>query len=754
LSSVAELAAERKHKQDLILAQATTLEDQYDRLQDAYAEQQIAHVDLQKNMEELTVLHHLTRTISSTLHLDDLIGRALPLVTKKMHLDRIAVLLVDQERRVLKGTRFVGGDVSPELAGALDMCELPLGDERSLLYPILRERRPMLLAGDLDRLADLSGDSPAEGRQFLAAPLIAKGQVEGILVADNARSSREISSGDIEVFATMGSEIAVAVENARLYEQLELHTHTLEQRVKERTAELAQAVEEAKEANAAKSRFLANMSHELRTPLNAIIGYSEMLQEEAEDLGQAVFIPDLQRINAAGKHLLALISDILDLSKIEAGRLELYLERFDIGEMIKEIVGTSEPLVKKKSNVLEVLSPPGLGFMFADLTRVRQCLFNLISNAAKFTENGSIKFRVARDTRDGSDWIIFAVSDTGIGMNEEQIGKLFRPFSQADLATTRKFGGTGLGLAITRHFCRMMGGEIQVDSEPGKGSRFTILLPAEVVGTGPAQDGAFRQRPAAGIVAEGPPGASTVLVIDDDPSACDMLCRVFREAGFRVACATDGARGLQLARELLPEAITLDVIMPGIDGWAVLSSLKADPITASIPVFMVTISQDMEKGYSLGATEYLSKPVEKSKLLALVRNCRRDDPAPILIVEDDPSMRKLVRTILQKEGYAVREAENGLAGLQRIEEEIPQLIILDLMMPEMNGFEMLAEMRRDVRLPAIPTIVVTSKDLSPEERNLLNGHVEKVLRKGSLGRAQLLKEIEGRVTARIGKRKG
>jgi signal transduction histidine kinase/CheY-like chemotaxis protein len=507
--------------------------------------------------------------------------------------------------------------------------------------------------------------------------------------------------------------------------------------------ELAEARDAALEATRLKSEFLANMSHELRTPLNAIIGYSEILAEEAEDSGRESDLADLQKIRSAGKHLLALINDVLDLSKIEAGKMEVHLETVDVAPMLQDVVSTITPLVAKNENRLEVRCPEGLGALRADLTKLRQALFNLLSNACKFTSGGVITLAVERETTDGADWLHFAVSDTGIGISTEQMKKLFQAFSQADSSTSKKYGGTGLGLVLSRRFCQMMGGDITVESAPEAGSTFTIHLPV---------DGIPRKVPpqAEGTVAA-PSTRPTVLVIDDDPAARDLMQRFLDQQGLHMVGAASGEEGLRLAKALRPSVITLDVLMPEMDGWAVLTALKSDPELASIPVIMATFLDEENMGFALGATDFLTKPINREHLARLLQKYRRaHPPGQVLVVEDHADLRELTRRMLEQEGCVVAEAENGRVALERVAENRPELIVLDLMMPEMDGFSFIEALRQNEAWRSIPIVVVTAKDLTVEDRQRLNGYVQYIIHKGSRVREELLQELGDRITACLG----
>jgi len=608
-------------------------------------------------------------------------------------------------------------------------------------YRILVPRESSLTDGD-DVLTTASRSFSLERGVGVRRELTGRRRDESMFQAEISISA--VATGDTHTYTVVLRDIT---ERKIAEQQIRLMNEQLESRVQERTAELLEAnhtLEQARDAalegSRAKDAFLRNMSHELRTPLNVIDGYTRDLMEDAQDDDTKQVLGNIARASA---HLIEVIEDILDMGKIEAGKLDLLPEEFRLQPLIEQVGEMFVPLMRTKSNQFELKCQGDLGTVRLDRKRVKQVLLNLLGNANKFTDRGRITLQVFRTPQGDQDWLEFRVIDTGRGMKQDEVKRLFQPFYQADSSTTRKHQGTGLGLAISRRLCNLMGGDISVTSDFGNGSVFTIRIPARL------REGEIRP-----TVSRTPPRVETpaqttgnlIIVIDDDPSTRDLMERFLGKEGYHIRTAATGEEGLALVREARPLAIVLDALLPGIDGWAVLAALKSDPKTAGIPIIMATILDDAKRGYALGATDYITKPVDWQRLSYLLSAHRiHQGTAPVLVIEDDVTTREMIVRMLKRQGWRTLEASNGREGLQRLEQETPALVLLDLMMPEMDGFEFVQAIREQPKWALLPVVVVTAADLTDIDRTRLNGRVEQILRKGAYSPEALLEEVRQQV---------
>jgi signal transduction histidine kinase/CheY-like chemotaxis protein len=705
---------------------ADQFNDMAGRLQESYAgleqkvelrtqELQMRSGELAQSVEELRALGEVTQAVNSTLDLATVLSTIVAKAVQLSDTEAGSIYVADPATQEFHQRATHG--MSEELIAELNRQDIGIGEKT--IADAAARRAPVQFADLMDQGPSATRDIllRAGFRALLVVPLLGPKGIIGVLVV-RRKAPGEFPKHTVDLLQTFAAQSVLAIQNANLFKQVEEKGQELEM------------------ASRHKSQFLANMSHELRTPLNAIIGLTEMMLANAARFGTEKAAEPLRRVHRAGNHLLGLINQVLDLSKIEAGKLELSPESVSLAPLIDEVIGTARQLAEQNKNRLIVESQEGLGTLTVDPMRLRQILLNLMSNACKFTKQGEVILRVKK-VLDGRNWIEFAVADTGIGMTPEQQAKLFEEFTQADSSTARRYGGTGLGLAITRKLARMMGGEVMVASEAGKGSVFTVRLPAAAA----SPDISLTD----GIQA---PAGDCVLVVDDDATARELISDQLKAEGFSVVTAAGGLEGLRRAKELRPIAITLDVMMPDLDGWSVLAALRQDAELAEIPVIMVTILDEPRRAVALGAAGYLSKPIDRERLRRLVGRFRSPArPTRILLVEDDESQRDRVRSWLADQEWVVQEAANGREALARMREQRPDMILLDLMMPEMDGFALVAALQKEPGWRDIPVIVITARDLEAGDRERLNSGVNSVLVKDMFRPDELVGRIRRLVRA-------
>ena len=485
--------------------------------------------------------------------------------------------------------------------------------------------------------------------------------------------------------------------------------------LQETVAEVRAMRDRSESASMAKSHFLANMSHELRTPLNAIIGYAMLLQEDAQDAGATETVSDLDRILRAARHLLMLINDILDLSKIEAGKDEVEYSPVHLRNLIEETMAAIGPRATMSDVRFEMDLPDEDVYLQTDNLKVRQCLMNLLSNAFKFTERGHVKLTVRVHEAEFGPMVEFLVEDTGIGISPEKIDTLFDAFVQADMSTTQKFGGTGLGLTITRKLASLLGGHLSVESEKGEGSVFKLSIPQEPLRKTVVRN--LQELSASVPVNDAAANERLALVIDDDASTVELLSRWLKKQGYSVAAAYDGEAGLEVAQEYRPDLILLDIHMPRKNGWDVLEKLKEDENLCDVPVIVVSVDDNRKRGLNSGASEFLTKPTTQEHLASVLDTFNTTTNGHILVIDDDEDAGNIIERAARQVGLEVSRAFDGVAGLEMVRTHTPSAIVLDLTMPEKDGFSVLKELESDADLRRIPVIVVSARTLNGKEFN-------------------------------------
>lgn len=671
-------------------------------------ERKTAEDAIRRRNEYLAVSAEIGKLVTSTLDLNSIFARTVNLIKDRFHFDSAGMYIVEETgfNAVL---REATGEAGAEMKRK--QSSYPV-NTKSVVGKVATEGKAVVIndmaTEPLHTYNPLLSDIKAEA----AIPLRIGNRIIGVIHIQ-ATEQNVFTEDEISVLQTLADQVAVAIDNARSFELSQ------------------QAVMEMREIDRLKSQFLANMSHELRTPLNSIIGFSRVILKGIDGPVTELQKQDLTAIYNSGQHLLGLINDVLDLAKIEAGKMELAFDEVNMADVTSSVMSTMSGLVKDRPVQLKRIVEPHLPTVRADAIRIRQVMINLLSNASKFTDEGDILVEVVTAPGPtGRNEVMVSVTDTGPGISKEDQAKLFQAFSQVDDSPTRKTGGTGLGLSICQELINMHGGRIWVESEVGQGSTFHFTLPL------------FHKESEASPAAN---GNKIILSIDDDPQVIGLYERYLHPQGYQVVPLTDPTRAVERVRQLKPFAVTLDIMMPGIDGWQVLDSLKADPETRNIPVIVCSIIEDLEKGFNLGASDYLVKPILEDDIVNALDRLNADGSIrEVLVVDDNPDDLRLIGKILNDDGrYKAILAEGGRSGWNIISSgNPPHAVIIDLFMPEMNGFQILENMQSDKTLRDIPVIVISGLEVTPEQKTQLKEFGQRLLSKGSFSEKELLTSIQ------------
>ena len=682
-------------------------------------------------------LYKIAQAAHSAQSLHDLYSAIHKIISKLMYAKNFYIAILDKEKNYLyfpyyvdqKDKELVNNEVKLEKKSLTGHC-LELG------VPLLYSKKDIM---DLRKLGEVNPIGTIS-EVWLGTPLTIGEKTIGVIVVQSYDKNKMLTTNDRELLNFVSELVAMVIEKKRLEaEQLEYQTN-LERKIRERTKELFFAKEKAESAAQAKSEFLANMSHELRTPLNAILGFCEILIEDATELKQDGVVSDLEKIHTSGIDLLALINDILDLSKIEVKKIDINISSFEMKNLVNSVKTTLEPYAKINRNNIQINLPKKSIVVSSDELKIRQILFNLLTNACKNSEESDINLTITRETVKKDQYIVFKVQDFGVGIPKNKMKEIFEPFNQGNIIDNSKLKGTGLGLTISKTYSELLGGYIHVKSKEGLGSTFTSYILQDYY----RKKGKSEEYKIVEIPQISPfPQKGKILIIDDDINFLDLIDRRLSKEGYLVFTANNGKSGLIKANKLVPDIIILDIVMPDMDGWTVYKKLKRTPLLAQIPVIIVTIGDYEKMAKDFGVVDFLAKPIKWKTLNIILSKYKIIGKSKhILVIDDDSATRIILRKMLVKDGWRVDEAENGKVALDRIKKEKPELILLDLLMPVMDGFKFLKVIKGKDSLTDIPIIVITSKDLTADDYSYLTANVDRVIQKGDYTRKEIINRID------------
>ena len=682
-------------------------------------------------------LYKIAQAAHSAQSLHDLYSAIHKIISKLMYAKNFYIAIFDKEKNYLyfpyyvdqKDKELVNNEVKLEKKSLTGHC-LELG------VPLLYSKKDIM---DLRKLGEVNPIGTIS-EVWLGTPLRVGEKTIGVIVVQSYDKNKMLTTKDRELLNFVSELVAMVIEKKRLEaEQLEYQTN-LERKIRERTKELFFAKEKAESAAQAKSEFLANMSHELRTPLNAILGFCEILIEDATELKQDGVVSDLEKIHTSGIDLLALINDILDLSKIEVKKIDINISSFEMKNLVNSVKTTLEPYAKINRNNIQINLPKKSIVVSSDELKIRQILFNLLTNACKNSEESDINLTIKRETVKKINYIVFKVQDFGVGIPKNKMKEIFEPFNQGNIIDNSKLKGTGLGLTISKTYSELLGGYIHVKSKEGLGSTFTsYILQDYYRKKGKSEEYKIVETPQISPF----PQKGKILIIDDDINFLDLIDRRLSKEGYLVFTANNGKTGLNRAKKLVPDIIILDIVMPDMDGWTVYKKLKRTPLLAQIPVIIVTIGDYEKMAKDFGVVDFLAKPIKWKTLNVILSKYKIIGKSKhILVIDDDSATRIILRKMLVKDGWRVDEAENGKVALDRIKKEKPELILLDLLMPVMDGFKFLKVIKGKDSLIDIPIIVITSKDLTADDYSYLTANVDRVIQKGDYTRKEIINRID------------